>query len=61
MPVSDDFDNVSESHHQILSLRQCSGSWVNPLTPMVSLVILLTVCHTILMMLVLRVWYWINL
>ena len=29
----------------------------NPLTPKISLVILLTVCHTVLVMLVCRIWY----
>ena len=33
----------------------------DPFTPKVSLVILLTVCHTVLVMLVWRIWYWINL
>ena len=33
---------------------------VNPLTPKVSLVILLTVCQTVLVMLVWRIWFWIN-
>ena len=33
---------------------------VNPLTPMISLVILLTVCQMILIMLVWRIWYWIT-
>ena len=33
----------------------------NPLTPRISLVILLTVCHTVLVMLICRIWYWINL
>ena len=32
----------------------------NPLTPKISLAILLTVCHTVLVMLVWRIWYWIN-
>ena len=32
----------------------------HPLTPKISLVILLTVCHTVLVTLVLRIWYWIN-
>ena len=32
----------------------------NSFTSKISLVILLTVCHTILVMLVLRIWYWIN-
>ena len=29
-------------------------------TPKISLVILLTVCYTVLMMLAQRIWYWIN-
>ena len=33
----------------------------NPLTLKISLLILLTVCHTVLVMLVWRIWYWINL
>ena len=37
--------------------RLCS---VNPLTPKISLVILLTVCNTILVMLIWRIWNWIN-
>ena len=31
---------------------------INPLTPKISLVILLTVCQMILIMLILRIWYW---
>ena len=34
---------------------------VNPFTLKISSVILPTVCYTVLMMLVLRIWYWINL
>ena len=34
--------------------------FVNPLTPEIFLVILLTVCQTILIMLVWRIWYRIN-
>ena len=33
----------------------------NSLTPKMSLAILLTVCHTVLVMLVWRIWDWINL
>ena len=33
---------------------------IDPFTPNISLVILLTVYHKILTMLVLRIWYWIN-
>ena len=36
-------------------------TFLNPLTPKISLVILLTVCHIVLVMLVWRIWYWINL
>ena len=36
------------------------GIVLNPLTPKISLVILLTVCQMILIMLVWRIWYWIN-
>ena len=32
----------------------------NPFTPQISLVILLTVCHTLLIILVCRIWYWIK-
>ena len=31
-----------------------------PLTPKISITILLTVCHIVLVMLVWRIWYWIN-
>ena len=41
-----------------------SKGWVhtliNPSTSKISLVFLLTVCHTTLMMLVCRIWHWIN-
>ena len=33
---------------------------VNPLTPKISLVILFTLCHIVLVMLVWRIWCWIN-
>ena len=35
-------------------------NWFNPYTSMISLVILLTVCHTLLIILVWRIWYWVN-
>ena len=35
-------------------------SQVNPLLPKISLVILLTFCHSILIMSVWRIWHWIN-
>ena len=31
------------------------GTWINPLSPKISLVILLTICHTVLVMLVWRI------
>ena len=34
---------------------------INPFTPKISLVILLTISHTVLVMSVWRIWYWINL
>ena len=42
------------------------SAWVlkpllNPFTPKISLLILLTICHSVLVMLVLRIWYCINL
>ena len=42
----------------------CSFGWkpnLNPVTPKILLVIVLTVCHTVLVMLVWRSWYWVNL
>ena len=33
---------------------------LEPLTSKIPLVILLTVCHIVLVVLVLRIWYWIN-
>ena len=38
----------------------CYRARLNPLTPKISSLILLTVCHTILMMSIWRIWYWIN-
>ena len=37
-----------------------NGLILNPFTPKISWVILLTVCHTIIMTLGRRIWYWIN-
>ena len=48
---------LSISDCRYCNWRLCS---VNPLTPKISLVILLTVCNTILVMLVWRIWNWIN-
>ena len=37
-----------------------SSHQFNPLNPKISQIILLTVCHTIYVMLVWRIWHWIN-
>ena len=42
------------------SNRQSTLGRIDPFTPKISLVILVTVCLTTVMMLVLRIWYWIN-
>ena len=43
------------------SFLKFSLAWsVNPVTPKISLVILLTVYYTVLVMLVWRIWYWVN-
>ena len=39
----------------------CSSLTFNPFTPKIPSVILLTVYHTVPVMLVWRIWYWINL
>ena len=43
---------------QIVSHKK--GKSLNPVTPKISLVILLTVCHTIHIMLDWRIWNWVN-
>ena len=55
------YDDNSNNYNYITFSK--SFSWwlfVNPLTPKILLVILLTICHTILMMSIWRIWYWIN-
>ena len=44
-----------------LAHPNCALNNLNPLTPMISEAILLTDCHTLLKMLVWRIWFWINL
>ena len=39
----------------------CTVLTLNPFTPKITLAILFTVYHTVLVMLVWRIWYWINL
>ena len=43
------------------NMKTIHKRWLNPLPPKIALVILLTVCHTVLVMLVWRIWDWINL
>ena len=47
--------------YDLLEDRCIDDITINPLIPRISLVILLTVCHTVLEMLVWRIWDWINL
>ena len=51
---------VLTTNNNARKVKLIPESRINPLTPKISLVILLTVCHTVLVMLVLRIWYWIN-
>ena len=44
----------------IRKLKEKNFSFINLLTPKISLVILLTVFHVVLLVLVWRIWYWIN-
>ena len=53
--VSLSLQSHMEISHVLLLLTE-----VNPLTPKISLVILLTLCHIVLVMLVWRIWCWIN-
>ena len=46
-----------KKHYHIYETFFTSIPCIDPFTPKISLVILLTVCHTILMMSVLRIWY----
>ena len=64
------FHSFSANHKCIIffmynvNMKTMNLSWgvrgFNPFTPKIWLVILLTICHIILMMLVQRIWYWIN-
>ena len=44
-----------------LAHPNCALNNLDPFTPMISEAILLTVSHTVLKMLVWRIWFWINL
>ena len=50
---------LTSTTHRFLSLLGFNGLF-NPLTPKISLVIILTVCHIVLVTLVWRIWYWIH-
>ena len=50
-----------ENLHMQFTEKNCKmHALINPFTSEMSIVILLTVCHTILVMLVWRIWSWIN-
>ena len=50
----------SDKEHVQIMLSILGTETLKPFTHKISLIILLTVCHTILTMLVWRIWYWIN-
>ena len=52
---------VLTTNNNARKVKLIPESRINPLTPKISLVILLTVCHTVLVMLACRILYWINL
>ena len=52
--------SLSLQSHMEISYVLLLLTEVNPLTPKISLVILLTLCHIVLVMLVWRIWCWIN-
>ena len=49
----------SYGYRQVCVVRSIQG-FIYPLTPRSNFVLLLTVNHTVLIMLVQRIWYWIN-
>ena len=49
-----------DSYNLARKYRKSHGLYINHLTLKISLVILLIVCHTIHIMLVWRIWNWIN-
>ena len=59
------FDSSIGLHQKGGTAQTLHISWtkviINPLTPKISLVILPTICHKTLMILIWRIWYWINL
>ena len=62
-PTHTPWVKISTIHQKVVTMRLYLHIilHLNPLTPKISLVILLTVCYTVLVMLVWRIWYWINL
>ena len=52
--------SLSLQSHMEISYVLLLLTEVNPLTAKISLVILLTLCHIVLVMLVWRIWCWIN-
>ena len=54
-----DYQNVKSIMNKS-TLRNMVNFELDPFNPKILLVILPTVCHTILMLFDLRIWYWIN-
>ena len=52
--------SLSLQSHMEISYVLLLLTEVNPLTPKISLVILVTLCYIVLVMLVWRIWCWIN-
>ena len=55
-----DLDLAKAVYDEMVAVVEKEANRRHRLAKMVGSVILLTICHTILMMLVLRIWYWIK-
>ena len=51
---------AESQNHFLLNYADFNWFFFNPLTPKISLVVLLTVCHIVLVILAWKIWYWIN-
>ena len=58
--VVDTTCSLFSTHICVENTHPFVSSQFNPLTPKISLVILLTVCDSTLLILLLRIWYWIK-
>ena len=55
------FGQFSQLYYVWIKISTVGSVAINPFTTTISLAILLTVCHSVLVMLVWRIWHWINL